>query len=72
MVRAAKWANWLGKYYQTHDLALAGAAGQAGTAGASLPAPTVTPASTPASPTVKYVPRRLIASASAAPAGETR
>ena len=52
MVRAAKWADWLGKHYQTHDLALAGAAGQAGTAGASLPAPAVTPASTPASPTV--------------------
>ena len=66
MVRAAKWADWLGKHYQTHDLALAGAAGQAGTAGATLPAP----ASTPASPSVKYVPRRLIVSA--APTGETR
>lgn len=72
MVRAAKWADWLGQHYQTHDLALAGATDQAGTAGAALPAqaaaPAMAPTSTPASPTVKYVPRRLIVSASAEPA----
>ena len=72
MVRAAKWADWLGKHYQTHDQAMAGATGQAGTAGAALPAPVAAPATAPATPSVKYVPRRLIVSASAAPAGETR
>ena len=67
MVRAAKWADWLGKHYQTHDQTMGRAA---------LPAPAAaqatTPAIAPATPPVKYVPRRLIVSASAAPAGEMR
>ena len=67
MVRAAKWADWLGKRYQTHDLASPGVV-QAAAGGAALPAPALLPVSTPAAPAVKYVPRRLIVSANAAPA----
>lgn len=67
MVRAARWADWLDKRYQTHDLALPGSA-QARVASSALPAP----ASTPAWSSPKYVPRRLIVSANAAPARDMR
>ena len=67
IVRAAKWADWLGKHYQTREQAMADAALPAPAA-----APATAPAITPAAPPVKYVPRRLIVSASASPAGETR
>jgi hypothetical protein len=63
MVRAAKWAGWLSKHYQTHDQIFAGAAGLAETVSATLPAPTVAKIVAPASASVKYVPRRLIVSA---------
>jgi hypothetical protein len=71
MVRAAKWADWLGKRYQTHDLALP-ANTQATAASSALPAPASAPFSTPAWSATKYVPRSLILSANAAPAGDMR
>lgn len=63
MVRAAKWATWLDKRYQTHDQVLPGAV-QAITAGSAQQIPAIAPAT----PSVKYVPRRLIVSANSAPA----
>ena len=66
MVRAAKWAEWLDKRYRTHDHASPGVV-QVATRGAALPAPRSAPISMPAAPAVKYVPRRLIVSASEAP-----
>ena len=67
MVRAAKWADWLGKRYQTYDLASPGVV-QAAAGGAAQPAPATAPVSMPAAPVVKYVPRQLIVSANTAPA----
>ncbi|WP_035789219.1 hypothetical protein [Janthinobacterium sp. CG3] len=68
MVRAARWADWLDKRYQTHDLALPGSA-QATVASS---APASRPASTPAWSSATYVPRRLVVSANPAPAGDMR
>jgi hypothetical protein len=70
MVRAARWADWLDKRYQTHDLALPGSA--LTTVASSAPAPASKPASTPAWSSAKYVPRRLIVSATPTPAGDMR
>ena len=71
IVRAAKWADWLSKRYQTHDLALPANA-QATVTSSALPAPTSTPASTPAWSSPKYVPRRLIVGTNVAPAEDMR
>lgn len=68
MVRAARWADWLDKRYQTHDLALPGSA----QATAASSAPASRPASTPAWSSATYVPRRRVVSANPAPAGDMR
>jgi hypothetical protein len=72
MVRAARWADWLGKRYQTHEPTLPGDAAHAMAASSALPAPASAPTSTPAPSSPEYVPRRLIVSANTAPAGDMR
>lgn len=72
MVRAAKWADWLGKRYQTYDPTLPGDTAQSTAAGAALPALAHTAAGAPPRSSPGYVPRRLTVSANAAPAVDTR
>ncbi|WP_426107824.1 transglycosylase SLT domain-containing protein [Massilia sp. TSP1-1-2] len=71
MVRAAKWADWLSKRYQTYDQALPTDA-HTTAASSEQRAPVAAPVSTPAWSTPKYVPRRLIVGTNAALGGNMR